>query len=218
MRRDTFRPGVLFPVLVLMLLFAAASGVAAPVPLCVIDMGSNSFRRIVGTFDQGRYRQTHIEKLTLGVGDDVARHGRVGDMKLRDIRRALGAFSNTCRQEGLKGVRAVGTAAFRDAANGSAVVQMARSLGIQMEIASEQRESELAYLVGSLGREGYAVIDNGSRSIELVTKDPGSLRYRVFDGGYRLAYDQYFANASEPSAAVAAFRDRLRSEASKASF
>jgi hypothetical protein len=87
-----------------------------------------------------------------------------------------------------------------------------------MEIATEKRESELDYLVGSLGRDGYAVIDNGSRSIELVAKDAGPPQYRVFNLGYRVAYDQYFAAASDPSAAVAAFRARLRVEAGNAAF
>jgi exopolyphosphatase/pppGpp-phosphohydrolase len=186
--------------------------------MCVIDMGSNSFRRIVGTFDQGRYRQTQIEKRTLGVGDDVARHGRISDAKLGEIRQALATFKDACRKNGNQQPRAIGTAAFRDAANGPAVVQMAQSFGIEMEIASEQRESQLAYLVGSLGRDGYAVIDNGSRSIELVAKDAGPLRYRVFNLGYRVAYDQYFARASEPSAAVAAFRERLRGEVPETNF
>ena len=31
-----------------------------------------------------------------------------------------------------------------------------------MEIATERRGAELAYLAGSLGKDGYAVIDNGS--------------------------------------------------------
>ena len=43
--------------------------------ICAIDMGSNSFRRIVGSFQEGRYLQRSIEVRTLGVGDDVARHG-----------------------------------------------------------------------------------------------------------------------------------------------
>ena len=87
-----------------------------------------------------------------------------------------------------------------------------------MEIASEQRESELAYLVGSLGRDGYAVIDNGSRSIELVSKPGGALQHRVFNLGYRVAYEQFFANAAEPAAAIKAFRERLRTETSAAPF
>ena len=49
-------------------------------------------------------------------------------------------------------------------------------------------QQELAYLVGSLGRDGYAVIDNGSRSIEFVGKDGGPLRYRVPTPTARLAH------------------------------
>jgi hypothetical protein len=191
---------------------------AAGTPLCVIDMGSNSFRRIVGSFHQGRYQQLHIEKRTMGVGDDVATHGRISETKLAEIRQALVVYRDACRMEGIDTARAVGTAAFRDAPNGPAVVQLARSLGIHMEIATEQRESELAYLVGSLGRNGYAVIDNGSRSIELVAKDSGPLRYLVFNMGYRVAYDEYFAKAHDPAAAVAAFRNRLLTEVGKAGF
>jgi exopolyphosphatase/pppGpp-phosphohydrolase len=215
-------PGVatLFPGLLLLMnaLLVPGPASAATAPLCVIDMGSNSFRRIVGSFDQGRYRQTQIEKRTLGVGDDLARHGRFSDAKLIEVRRTLAAFRDGCRTEGISPVRAIGTAAFREAPNGAAVVQMARGLGIEMEIATEKRESELAYLVGSLGRDGDAVIDNGSRSIELVAKDAGPLRYLVFNLGYRVAYDQYFAAAGDPSAAVAALRARLRVEAADATF
>ena len=212
-------PGLVVAVLLLMSdTLAIGTADAAPVPMCVIDMGSNSFRRIVGAFDQGRYQQTQIEKRTVGVGDDVARHGRISDPKLAEIRQVLSAFRDACRRANVTPVRAIGTAAFRDAPNGPAVVRMARSLGIAMEIATEQRESELAYLVGSLGRDGYAVIDNGSRSIELVAKDAGPPRYVVFNLGYRVAYDKYFAGATDPAAAVAAFRDGLNVEAAKAAF
>jgi hypothetical protein len=186
--------------------------------MCVIDMGSNSFRRIVGSFDQGRYSQTRIEKRTVGVGDDLTRYGRISDSKLSEIRQVLTDFRDACRRERVATVRAIGTAAFRDAPNGRAVIDLARRLGIDMEIATERRESELAYLVGSLGRDGYAVIDNGSRSIELVAKDAGRLRHVVFNLGYRVAYDKYFAAASDPVAAVGAFRDQLLAEASPASF
>jgi exopolyphosphatase/guanosine-5'-triphosphate,3'-diphosphate pyrophosphatase len=209
--------------LVAFLLFLTGSVVpdttnAASPPLCVIDMGSNSFRRIVGSFDQGRYRQTNIEKRTLGVGDDVASHGRISEPKLAEIQKTLAGFKATCGREGVARVAAIGTAAFRDAPNGPAVVALAAALAIPMEIATEKRESELAYLVGSLGQDGYAVIDNGSRSIELVAKDSGAPRYVVFNLGYRVAYEQFFATASDPAAAARALGDRLRLEAAKAPF
>jgi exopolyphosphatase/pppGpp-phosphohydrolase len=181
-------------------------------------MGSNSFKKIVGSFEHGRYRQAKIEKQTLGVGDDVVRHGRISDAKLAEIEAALSAFQSACRRDGAAPVLAIGTAAFREAPNGARVVELAAKLGIPMEIASEQRESELAYLVGSLGRDGYAVIDNGSRSIELVAKQGSALRHLVFNLGYRLAYQEFFAAATDAAAAVRAFRARLAQEAAQAAF
>ena len=186
--------------------------------LCAIDMGSNSFRRIVASFENGRYAQHRIEVRTLGVGDDVARNGRISDAKLEEIRHALAAFKGACDKDGAAPVTAVGTAAFRDAPNGTRAVEIAAQLGIVMEIATEQRESELAYLAGSLGRAGYAVIDNGSRSIELVSRPAGGLRYQVFNLGYRVAYERFFAKTDRAEAAVVAFRAELLQQVRKASF
>src|SRR5205814_1235709 len=66
--------------------------------------------------------------------------------------------------------------------------------------------------------DGYAVIDNGSRSIELVSSDSGSFPYIVFNQGYRLAYDNFFAPSQDAQRASLAFRDRLKEPASSARF
>jgi exopolyphosphatase/pppGpp-phosphohydrolase len=187
-------------------------------PMCAIDMGSNTFRRIAGSFANGRYEQKSFEKKTVGVGDDVAKNGSISDAKLAEIDATLSEFAKSCRNEGAVPIAAIGTSAFREAPNGNRVAGKAAKLGIRMEIATEQREAELAYLVASLGHEGYAVIDNGSRSIELVSRDAGTSRFVVFNLGYRIAYDTFFAPAADPEAAYRAFRGRLIQEAAKAAF
>jgi exopolyphosphatase/guanosine-5'-triphosphate,3'-diphosphate pyrophosphatase len=179
-------------------------------PMCVIDMGSNTFRRIVGSFADGRYEQRAIEKRTLGVGDEVAKYGAISDAKLAEIADVLSRFAGSCRNEGASPIAAIGTAAFRTAPNGPQVVTAASTLGIAMEIATERRESELAYLVGSLGRDGYAVVDNGSQSIELVARDGGAPRYAVLHLGYRVAYQTFFAAATDAKTASARFLERLK--------
>jgi exopolyphosphatase/pppGpp-phosphohydrolase len=191
---------------------------SATAAMCAIDMGSNTFRRIAGAFENGRYVQSAIEKRTLGVGDDVAAHGRISEAKLAEIKEVLASFKAACLKEGASTVAAVGTAAFRDAPNGRRVVAIAKALGIRMEIATERRESQLAYLVGSLGRDGFAVVDNGSRSIELVARDQGTLRHLVATLGYRVAYDKFFADAASAADAVAAFATQVKAQASKAPF
>src|SRR5262245_18023826 len=185
--------------LLLLMLAASPAGAVSQTgrPICAIDMGSNTFRRIVGSFEAGRYSQTNIERATVGVGDDVTKHGRISEAKLKDIEQTLSSFRSSCAKEGAAPVLAIGTSAFRESPNGRAAIQIAKALDIRMEIATERRESELAYMVGALGRDGYAVIDNGSRSVELVTKEGGQFRYSVFNLGYRLAYDSFFADASD---------------------
>jgi exopolyphosphatase/pppGpp-phosphohydrolase len=187
-------------------------------PVCAIDMGSHTFRRLVGSFAQGRYDQVSIDKKTLGVGDDVTRHGKISDAKLAEIEATLAAFKSACEKDGAAPLIAVGTAAFRDAPNGAKAVDISAKLGIRMEIATEARESELAYLVGALGREGYAVIDNGSRSIELITRAGKSTSFAVLNRGYRVAYETVFAPAERPDVAVQQFAEELRREAAKAPY
>ena len=197
---------------------ATAAQPAQPNRTCALDMGSNTFRRIVASFDRGRYTPISQDKKALGVGDDVTRNGRVSDAKLAEIDATLREFKAACVKDGLPQVVAVGTAAFRDAANGARVVEIASQHQIDMEIATAERESALAYLVGSLGADGLAVIDNGSRTIELVAQQGGVRQHSVSNLGYRVAYEQFFAPAKEASTAVARFRQLLEEEAARATF
>ena len=142
------------PSLVLIVSIAAATTPQAPRQICAIDMGSNTFRRIVGSFENGRYEQKSIERKSLGVGDDVGRHGRISDAKLAEIEETLIGFARSCQNEGVTRVVAIGTAAFRDAPNGATVITLAAKHSISMEIATERRESELAYwLARSVARD-----------------------------------------------------------------
>jgi hypothetical protein len=219
-RRRRRRTSRLLTTALFMIACMAPGSAAAqpPRPVCALDMGSNTFRRIVGSFENGRYCQTSIDKKTLGVGDDLARHGRITDAKLTEIGQTLAAFKRSCDKEGAAPAVAVGTAAFREAPNGARVVELAAKLGIRMEIATETRESEMAYLVATLGRDGYAVIDNGSRSIELVARSNGIPSFTVFNLGYRVAYERFFAGAGHPEVAVRQFADELRRETAKAPY
>jgi exopolyphosphatase/pppGpp-phosphohydrolase len=201
-----------------LLVTVAAAMLPSASRVCAIDMGSNTFRRIVGSFEHGRYEQAKPETRPVGVGDDIERSGAISARKLATIAQVLSTYKAACDGVQAAPIVAVGTAAFRDASNGREVVAIARRLGIAMEIASEARESELAYLVGSLGADGYAVIDNGSRSVELVARNGGALQHSVFNLGYRLAYEEFFAKADDPNLAIAAFRERLAQAAVNAAF
>jgi exopolyphosphatase/pppGpp-phosphohydrolase len=165
--------------------------------VCVVDMGSNTFKLIVGEMSGGIYVEHYIDKKTLQVGDDMSKSGRISDGKLKDIRDALEEFRTKCESKGGGSFRAVATAAFREAENGRHVVDIGNEVRIPVEIATEERESALAYLTATNGANNSAVIDNGSRSIELVAKDAtGAPVWKVVKLGYRAAYDEFFLHAS----------------------
>jgi exopolyphosphatase/pppGpp-phosphohydrolase len=162
----------------------------------------------------GAYLQRHVEKKTMEVGDDMSRTGRISDQKLQDILQTLTEFKSRCESKGAVSFSAVATAAFREATNGSEVVQIGKRVDIPVEIASEERESTLAYLTATNGVGDRAVIDNGSRTIELVAKthltDPP--RWKVVQLGYRTAYLQFFRDAATFGEAYDSMRQALTRE------
>jgi len=172
------------------------AGAADTGRVCIVDMGSNTFKLILGEIAGGTYVERQVDRKTMGVGDDMAKTGRISEGKLKDIEGTLSDFRSRCEANGAVAFGAVATAAFREAENGRTVVDIGARVRIPVEIASEERESALAYLTATDGAGNRAVLDNGSRSIELVAKNQdGSVRWKVVNLGYRAAYDQYFKNA-----------------------
>ena len=200
----------MIPLLLLMLLLFPFPAFSADTGrVCAIDMGSNSFKLILGEMKGGKYVQHHFTKNRLGVGDDISQRGVISPPKLKEIRQTLEKYLDVCDSNGIQTRSAVATAAFREAKNKGEVVEMLSSLNLPLGIASEERESQLAYLVGTLGKSNFAVIDNGSRSIELVTHSPSGYQWDVFNLGYRIAFQQFFAPARTFAEADDGYRREL---------
>jgi len=200
-------------------IFFTSAAMAADTGLtCAIDMGSNNFRLIVGEMKGGKYLQHHFIKDRLGVGDDMSATGSITAAKLKQIDQTLRKYLAECDAKGITVRMAVATAAFREAKNSGEVAKIAESINLPLDIASEERESQLAYLVASLGKLNFAVIDNGSRSIELVTRTADGFQWDVFNLGYRIAFVQFFEPAKIFAEAEAGYRKALASYLSAAGY
>lgn len=199
----------MLPLMLIMLLFPVAAGASDTGLVCAIDMGSNSFKLMLGEMKGGGYVQHQVTKNRLGVGDDMAETGVISALKLKQIRQTLENYLAVCQSKGIHTRAAVATAAFREAKNRDEVVAIAQSLNLPLEIASEERESQLAYLVGTLGARNFAVIDNGSRTIELVASSPRGYDWSVFHLGYRIAFQRFFQNANSFGEASDRYRQEL---------
>ena len=140
-------------------------------PLGVIDIGSNSVRLVVY---EGAVRATtplFNEKVLAGLGRTVATTGKLGKDAVQKALDALSRFHAVTRVLGVKNMRAIATAAVREASDGRDFISAGeRILGMKIEILSGEKEAELAahgIRMGFRAPNGIAG-DLGGGSLELI--------------------------------------------------
>lgn len=178
--------------------------------IAALDLGSRNFKAVVGRLRDEHVETTAIGKERLDLGIEVSCPGdMVSPDKLEQVRAALTRLRDACVDQGASKVLAIGTRAVRDAANGAAIVAIAESLGLTLEIVSGRREAEVAYLAATGGAKGMLVCDQGSRSLELAWLTGQELETRCVPSGYVSAYETYFLPARDYSSARAAYVEFL---------
>ena len=153
--------------------------------VCAIDLGSRNFKAVVGRVSGGAIVTRLLDKVRLDLGEHLAENrGSVSEAKIAEILDALDALAARGRAEGASKVLAVGTRALREARNAGAVVHAARAAGIEIEVASGEREAELGYLCATGGAPNRLVSDLGSQSLEIAWKTENAVESRCVDPGY----------------------------------
>lgn len=139
-----------------------------------IDIGSNTTRLLVAEHDQGRLEWIHQERAFTRIGHELQKSNRIGAAKVGEVVRVVAAQLETARAHGVGSIRAVATAAIRDADNGAELVDaVSAATGLTVEVLSAQEEARLAFVgvVGTLERPPLGelgVVDVGGGSSELV--------------------------------------------------
>ncbi len=135
-------------------------------------MGTQTFR-MAGAKVQGTCMKPLFslrENVRLGQG--LKREGRIRQEAMERARAALESFKKVLEQHSVTRVRAVGTAALRQAANAHELMEYAAFLGLAVETINWQEEAVLAVRgAGSaLGKleSSWAMIDVGGGSSEIV--------------------------------------------------
>jgi exopolyphosphatase/guanosine-5'-triphosphate,3'-diphosphate pyrophosphatase len=148
----------------------------------IIDIGSNSIRLVVY---RGRHRTPPIlfnEKVMAGLGRGVAATGRLSREGLEAAESAIARFALLCEDMQVDQLRAVATAAVREAANSQEFLDRIRArCGVEVEVISgeaEARFAALGVLAGMPGADGV-VGDLGGGSLELVRVADGRTHERV---------------------------------------
>lgn len=160
-------------------------------PIGVIDIGSNSVRLVVYEGAVRAPTPLFNEKVLCGLGKSIASTGKLGSDAVDRALAALTRFRAITRILEVKNVRALATAAVREAADGPDFIARAeKALGMRIEILSGEREAKLAahgIMMGFVDPDGIAG-DLGGGSLELIDISSDKLKQAVTlpVGGLRL--------------------------------
>lgn len=155
---------------------AAGAGIAR---VAAIDLGTNSVRLIVAEVDSpDSYRVLDDEREQTRLGHRLHETGRIDPETGERTLDALERMQAIAEGFGVAELRAVGTAALREAANGPAFVKAAHErFGLELEVIGAEEEAELAMRSVRrnfpLGEGAAAIVDIGGGSMEVVFTTAG---------------------------------------------
>lgn len=141
--------------------------------VAAIDIGSNSIRLMIVDVPVGGRRVTlDEEKAYARLGRGVHETGLLSDEAMDAAVAALDRMVRLARERSATHIRAVATAAVREAANGVAFAErVRRETGLRIDVITGEHEGRLALLsaVDGLALSGeVSVVDIGGGSVEVV--------------------------------------------------
>lgn len=156
-----------------------AARTTTPLRLAALDVGSNSIRLIVTEArPDGTYRLIDDEKEVGRLGRGMAESGRLSPKSMESAALAIARMKGIAEGYGVQRLKAVATAAVREAANREDFLRFVRQrAGIDLEVITADQEARLAYLsvthAFDLRRMAAAVVDIGGGSTEIVLSSGG---------------------------------------------
>jgi len=134
----------------------------------VADLGSNSFRLVVFTAEDGWWKRTDEIFESVRIGAGLAQTGALASDRMQRGWSVAAVFDHFCRATGVDEVVAVATSAIRDATNGAEFAQRA---ALAVRILSREEEARYGHLaaVNSTTLRDGAVLDLGGGSVQLVS-------------------------------------------------
>jgi len=141
--------------------------------LAAIDLGSNSFRLHIGTFDGEQIRIVNSAREPVRLGAGLDERGNLTLSAMQSAVACLSRFSEILQATPLTRVRVVATNTVRIARNARAFLQLAeKAIGYPIEVISGEEEGRLIYMGVAYALDDVSerrlVIDIGGGSTELV--------------------------------------------------
>ena len=186
--------------------------------LCAaIDIGSNTTRLLVAEPVDGQLKKVMEQRAYTRIGKAVDKKGAVVEEKIEEVGEVVGTQVRLAQELGAEEIRAVATAAIREASNCEAVAEeVGSAAGVPIEVLPEEEEGRLSFLgaTKTLGHpaEGLiGVVDIGGGSTEVIlgTVTGGVQSVRSWPVGSGNLAEELISSDPPSAAEIRRIRDRI---------
>lgn len=186
--------------------------------LCAaIDIGSNTTRLLVAEPVDGQLKKTMEQRAYTRINKAIRDSGAIPKEKAAEVAEVVATQVRLARELGAETIRAVATAAVREASNGQSVAEQIGELaGVPVDVLSDEEEGRLSF-VGATKTLGHpveglvGVVDVGGGSTEVIlgTVPGGVKEVRSWRVGSGVLADELIASDPPSAAEVRKIRDRI---------
>lgn len=141
--------------------------------VAVIDLGTNTFNLLIAEILPNKtYRVVFNTKIAVSMGSGGMVKKLLSQEAMKRGIEALVQYQQKIEEYEIKNVYAFATSAIREATNGTDFVKQARSVGIEVNVISGDKEAELIYkgvqLALEIGERPALIMDIGGGSTEFI--------------------------------------------------
>ncbi len=139
--------------------------------LGIIDIGSNSIRLVIYELTTDSHRIIDEAKESPRLSERIGADGRLAHSQIMNIVSILSHFKALCEASGATRVKAVATAAIRNASNSLEIVSLLKAhTGLDVQILSGEQEAYLGFLgtANTMDVDKGFLVDIGGGSTELT--------------------------------------------------
>jgi exopolyphosphatase/guanosine-5'-triphosphate,3'-diphosphate pyrophosphatase len=186
--------------------------------LCAaIDIGSNTTRVLVAEPMDGQLKKVMEQRAYTKIGSALDEQGEIGADKIDEVAEVVATQVRLARELGAESVRAVATAAVREAGNGAdAAERISKKAGIPVEVIDEQEEGRLSFIGATKtlghpvsGRVGVVDVGGGSSEVILGTVADGVQKVRSWKVGSGALADELLSSDPPSASEIRRVRERI---------
>lgn len=186
--------------------------------LCAaIDIGSNTTRVLVAEPVDGQLKKVMEQRAYTRINKALGKKGEILPEKVEEVAEIVATQVRLAQELGAETIRAVATAAIREASNGKQVAKaIGEAAGVPIDILSDEEEGRLSFIGATKGlghpvdgKIGVVDVGGGSTEVILGTVSGGVEEVRSWRVGSGALADDLIASDPPSAAEIRKVRDRI---------